>query len=416
MEENRKHLDELEAIFQKWLHIEDRTFLNTLCAMKVSHKIPGDPLWLMAIGASSSGKSEYLRAFTQENEIVIDDLTTKTFVSGTHEKLAEVDHLAARLANNLWYIYDLSIMMSKRSDDRSQILSDMRMIYDGKIIKEFGTRKRVEIPTPHNTLICGTTPVVDNTILEDQLLGTRFLMYRLPLMNRSMTMQKIDDNENDMVIMRDELNFAIKIWEQKVEVRPVELSHVDNNNLQLMCNITTLLRTAGSFDRRGELNNIIYPEETPRFYKQIKKLYKSYRIIGLTEDESIRCIRKVCVNNINPIRIRLLEWMKNNDKMDEIGRSRTFTTTEIHSGTGLGKKTIKSHLYVLNHLGLVSFRVSEEGLYSKEKDNWRLLDSNLNLLLDKKKIRIGCNLSKLKYIKTQPVSGDGSSPKDGWVG
>jgi hypothetical protein len=380
---NRERLNRLLSLFKEWLHIEDETLLYTLVATKISHHIPGDPIWLMIIGPSSGGKSEYLRAVTQGKEKSIDDLTAHTFVSGYKpprgDKDEEIPHFAQTLANNIWYIYDLSILMSKNSDERSQILSDMRMIYDGKITKKYGNKVTAYAECPNNTLICGTTPVIDNTILEDQLLGTRFVTYRIIPNNRKAMMDAIDSIQDRMPLMREHLKLAVKEFEELLDYTPPILTQVENQNLQLLSNMTTLLRTAVAFDRQGEPSNIAYPEEPGRLYKQIKKLYTSYLVAGLTQDEAMRCIRKVCVDNINPIRIKLLISMR---LLQGPAYGEYVTTTQLHIHTGLGKKTVKSHMHAMNMLGMVSFSV-EEDIYGRiTKDKWRLLDSNLNLVLD----------------------------------
>jgi len=42
--------------------VEDTSFIEVVTAAVVSNKIPGDPLWMMVVGASSSGKSEIINA------------------------------------------------------------------------------------------------------------------------------------------------------------------------------------------------------------------------------------------------------------------------------------------------------------------------------------------------------------------
>ena len=376
----------LKEAFNEWLHIEDDSLLYTIAATKLSHKLDGDPIWLMIIGASSGGKSEYLRAFTQENEIKIDDLTQNTFVSGYKSKDTEhIPHFAESLSNRIWYIYDLSILMSKNSEERSRILSDMRMIYDGHILKKFGNKITADVQIPNNTHICGTTPVIDNTMLEDQMLGTRFITYRIPKSNRHAMMDIIDRNHDRVDLMRESLKLAVKEYESTIDMVEYELDGLDNQNLQLLSNMTTLLRTAVSYDKQGEPSNLAYPEEPGRLYKQMKKLYTAYRMIGLTEDEALRCIRKICVDNINPIRITLLKHMMNNTLKDEYAGKTSFSTTKLHSCTGIGKKAVKMHMGALRMLGLVDYSVEEDQYGRVTRDNWRLLDSNLILLVGRGK-------------------------------
>jgi hypothetical protein len=397
--QNRIALDKLENEFKQWLHIEDSHYLHTLLAVKISHKIDGDPIWLMIIGPSSDGKSEYLRAITQEEEIVVDDVTEKTFVSGMKESLRTQDHLAKRLKGKQWYMYDLSIMLSKRAEERSSILSDMRMIYDGRIVKEFGNGDRIDIDTSGNTLICASTPEIDSTMLEDQLLGTRFITYRINTKNRFAVMDVIDRNEDKTDFMREKLKFSVREFEHSFKLDTYTMTDLENQNLQLTANTTTLLRASVGLDKTGEPRNLVYPEGPGRLYKQIKKLYKCYRIIGLSEDESLRCIRKVCRDNINPVRIKLLEYLNNNKNRNNYVDG-SITTSKIHVHTGLGKKTIKSHLHCMNMMGLVGFTIKEENY--REVDYWDLRDSNLNLILEMPSV-CRCGVTLWKYANSKKV-------------
>jgi hypothetical protein len=393
--ENQEALERIEKEFNEWLHIEDPYFLKTLLAIKVSHKLPGDPIWLMLIGPSSDGKSEYLRALTQEDEVVVDDLTPKTFVSGMSPKLRTGPQFAERLTNKIWYIYDMSIMLSKRHEDRSTILSDMRMIYDGKIVKGFGNSEPIEIEVGKNTLIAGSTPEIDATMLEDALLGTRFITYRIQTKNRFAVMTSIDVNEDRIDIMREKLNLAVKEFESSIKYDYIELNELENQNIQLLTNATTLLRATVSLDKSGEPRNIIYPEGPGRVYKQLKKLYKCYKILGLEEEEILKCIRKICQDNINPVRLKLLNYLSN-------GVSEEVTTSNIHTHTGLGKKTIKSHMHAMNMMGLIDFRISEEGY--QEVSYWSMRDSNLNILFDKPIIYPTGQWLR-KYTRTENIIG-----------
>jgi hypothetical protein len=230
-------------------------------------------------------------------------------------------------------------------------------------------------------------------MLEDALLGTRFITYRIQTKNRFAVMNAIDTNEDQTDFMREKLNFAVKEFMQTMTIKPYTLTELENQNIQVLANTTTLLRATVSLDKSGEPRNIIYPEGPGRVYRQLKKLYKSYRILGLDEEESLQCIRKICRDNINPVRLRLLEFLKHNGKKDDWGNYEPRNTSQIHVGTGLGKKTIKSHLHALNMMGIVDFKIINDGY--RDIDWWFLEDSNLSLILDgKKKFNVGHTLRK----------------------
>lgn len=401
---NRKRLDKLKLDIKEWLHIEDDSLIETIAAVKFTHRIPGPPVWIMIIGPSSGGKSELLKAFTQPGEHHLDDLTENTFVSGyVSKQTKDIPHFAQTIANKIWYIYDLSILMSKNSEERSQILSDMRMVYDGQIIKKYGNKTSASADCPNNTLICGTTPVIDNTILEDQQLGTRFLQYRIKASNRHAIMDTIDRNHDRIATMGPSLKVAVQEFEESIKSQDFTTSEVDNQNLQLMCNMTTLLRTSVAMDRMGEPSNLAYPEEPGRFYKQIKKMYMAYRMLGLSEEEAITNIRRLCQDNVNPIRCRIIRHLYERSGAAEHPEDKEFSTSKIHVATGIGKKTIKTNLHTLHLMGVVSYGLDEDQYGRVIRENWRLLDMNLQLLFGGVcKDRIGRSLWPL-FLKLRRI-------------
>jgi hypothetical protein len=354
----------------------------------------------MIIGASSGGKSEYLRAFYKIGEHRIDDLTEHSLVSGYKIGAAKDEpQFAELLQNNIWYIQDLSIIISKRAEVRSEVFSQLRMVYDGELKRRVGTKETISCNTENNTLICASTPVIDNTIVEDALLGTRFVQYRLPKNNRMLQMEIIDRNKENVVAMRGSLNVGVSDWETNIEVKPYEITPHELQILQRLCDMTTLLRTSVQCDRTGEPMNVASVEEPGRFYRQVVKMYESYRIIGLNEEESIRAIRKLCQDNINPIRMRIIKALMIYRKKDDYGHSGGLTTSRISQMTGMGKKTVKREMHSLNLIGLADYKVIEHD-YGRTTDQWHLLESNLHLLTAEGfKHSCGKSLARIHYAR-----------------
>ena len=380
MEANRRILDELVERFQYWLHIEDPYVIYTIAAVKASNKMSGDPVWLMLIGPSSDGKSEILRAFTQPEDFSVDDITPKTFVSGFIQPkkdkqgnpIEQKPHFAEKIAGKVLFVYDLSILMSKHYEDRSTILSDMRMIYDGCLKKEYGNRVEVEVNTEGTTLICGSTPLIDKTILEDQLMGTRFITYRTHTKDRDAVMKKIMANIHDMAALRSSLQVGVMQFEQNMKLEEIGIEDSTKEKLMNLGNQTALLRTSASLDRNREPDNIIYPEGPGRILKQLINLYRGYRVIGLTDEEAIEGIRKLCRYNVIPVRVKILKYLKNHS-------NGWVTTSEVATNTKLGKGTTKGQLYSLTQLGLVDYKIIE--VFHREVDQWKLLDCDLDFFL-----------------------------------
>lgn len=378
MDTNRYLLDQLIDTFSHWLNVEDPYLIYNLCAMKVAHKICVDPVWLMIIGTSSDGKSEYMKAFTQLNELALESVTPNTFISGMMRRDGkEVPQFAEQLKEKIWYIYDFGIIMSKHSDERGRILSDLRLIYDGRISKVYGTGKHITVECPNSTLIVGSTPAIDSTILEDQILGTRWLIYRTRTPERFTTMTKIDDNEEHLEIMRKSLKSATLHYESNIDIKKIELKEIENQNLQLLANQTTILRTSVELDRNKEVRNIAYPEAPGRLYKQLKIMYRSYRIIGLTEEEALIGIRRLCQGSISPVRLKIIQWLMENQKENP------YTTSQVANGCEMGKGHTMGELSSLAALGLVWHNIYDDnptGSFQKWEHHWKILAGDYRLL------------------------------------
>lgn len=380
VDENREALNLLIKNFQYWLHIEDPQIIQFVAALKVSHKLTSpENIMALLIGASSAGKSEILRAFLQSGEIKIDDVTPKSFVSGYEDTEEKIPQLAAKLKDNIWYIPDLTCIQSRTAEDRAQILSDIRLINDGRISKAYGTKKTHDIDTSHNTLIAASTPAIDSTILQDQLLGTRWLPYRLETGNRFSIMGKIDETEQQLPVMREALHVSTGMFEHSIKLFDFQPTQTENQNLQIFTNLSTTLRTSIELDRNHEVRNLASIEGPARMYKQLKKIYSAMRILGLTEEETFNIIRKLCLDSVNPIRVKLFSWLHEHHNPKDPDQK--FTTSRIAHGCLLGKGPTKGHLGQLFALGLVDYEEVYNEVQHRIEDHWSYKAGNFDLLL-----------------------------------
>jgi ABC-type lipoprotein export system ATPase subunit len=79
-----KDINKLISEYQAIYYLEDTAIIPLLCAVVLSNRMMGDPVWLMVVGGSSSGKTELLNMITGIQKYVteISMLTSNTFLSG----------------------------------------------------------------------------------------------------------------------------------------------------------------------------------------------------------------------------------------------------------------------------------------------------------------------------------------------
>ncbi len=144
----------------------------------------GDPIWLILIGPSSSGKSQVLRPLSlTDNKFLhrVDDLTENTFLSAMAG--ADKSLLTKIGKHGMIVISDLTVLFSKSSEARSTILSQFRMIYDGEMTKHAGN-----LPEPlkwegYVGILAGSTPSIYVNFEEVADMGERFIYYRMKPFN-----------------------------------------------------------------------------------------------------------------------------------------------------------------------------------------------------------------------------------------
>lgn len=189
-----------------------------------------------------------------------------------------------------------------------------------------------------------------------------------------MVMDKIDINLKDMAAMRGSLKAKVFDYFTNVTIEDIELVEQELTNIKILTEQTRILRTSVELDKNKEIRNIAYPEGAGRLYKQLLKLYKAYRVIGLTEFEATDCIRKICIDNINPVRMKILRYMvDHNDNFS--------TTSEIARNTKLGKGSCKGHLFSMTALDIIQYDEVFDSEQKRMLDQWLLIGGDFNLLL-----------------------------------
>jgi hypothetical protein len=341
----------LREIYRRWLYIEDEDYLNVVLATCISHKMPGEPVWLDIIGPSGDLKTELLRAIVGKDTIVSQTLTSKTIISGYSPKDSERKKydLAPKLNNKIWIVFDFSEILSKKAEERGEIFSQLRLLYDGCPSKSFGTGLQSSYEGIYTTMICASTPEIDKFLTEQQKLGSRHLNYRVNTKDKERIMRQCKTNEEQVKQMRSELNEITNGYLQSLTSKEVSISATAEKLLQELTELMIILRTGVSMDRfTDEVVDIAHPEQPSRAHKMVRKLFKALLHIGdLTEEDALRAIKKVIFSTLPEKRYLILENM-----LHEPGGY--STANSISDKMGLGYRCIGRELNALRHLKVVS--------------------------------------------------------------
>lgn len=382
---------ELHQALSEVLYIEDYGMVDVVLASTVANALRlGDPVWLTIIGPSSGGKSQFIRPLAISNPQFIyriDDLTANTFLSGA---LKYDETLLGRIgAHGMLSMDDLTVLFSKNNEARAEILSQFRMIYDGRFSKATGTNKGTHVWPPegsgHIGMIAGSTPSIYKYFNEVADMGERFISYRM----KDIDVEKATDFVLESNLASSELNERVAaIFTDYFTTIMPQLSAMATNEENLLSSISlpddiqdtirsiaptvTLLRTPVMIDEwhDGVVTDIPVPELPFRVMKQLTTLAKAMLVMHQLDEPG--------ANTLPANLVGALEWTAYslaNDKRRNFMRVITrlhddgvaIDRTALAIGTGLDPMVINQNLSQLQALRVIERKADNEWRVKNEK-------------------------------------------------
>lgn len=352
-------LFDVKAVLQKWLFIQDLDIIDIVLATAIGEKIPGDPLWIYLIAPPGGCKSELLRAL-RDGEMFyhLSNLTPQTFVSGLMvgegKERRKVEDLLPQLNRKSLIIKDFTVILEKSRDERKEIISQLRDIYDGQYSKKFGSIDKKITYNSRFGLIAGVTPAIDRHWKIEQQLGERFLKVRWNE-NLDLVTRKAEQNEGKEEQMREEISKAVMDFLSRLNIHEVK---VTGNHIEYIINLAKLValgRTpvaVKNYYSDFSFENIPISERPTRLVKQLKKLLKCLCIVrGHPEPTNfdIQTIKRVALDCIPQDRLIILKAIAEGEYETLNGLS----FTSICNKTKIPKSTLHKILQQLYRLDLI---------------------------------------------------------------
>jgi hypothetical protein len=309
-------LAKVKEVFNKWLYFENDEFIDE-AATYVANKIKSDPLWVMFVGTPSNAKTEGLRAFDgHKDAFFLSTLTPSTLISGMDRKGKPDPSLIYKIDGKLLVFKDFTSILSLRSDNKMEIIGQLREIHDGQYKKSFGTGESKEWHGQIG-LIGACTPVYDAHHAVIGELGERFLLYRIRDNNATKMAkqaQKIIGKEDKM---RKEIRDSIhKFINQFKDLGGVDIKQTPKNVNDMIINLACLVAYARcSVKRERYSRRLTYhplPEGTPRLTKQLTQMGIALAIVGeenVIDGEIYQTIKKIGQDLITTQRLRILKCL-----------------------------------------------------------------------------------------------------------
>ena len=317
-----EHLAKLEGVFSKHYQIDSHVPLRVTLATVVANRGNGVPVWLLLVAPSSSLKTEYIQSLSGLDYIyTVSTLTSKTLASG--DKEAKKPSLLERLEDRtILTMKDFGSVLSMRRDERAEVLAALREVYDGSYAKEFGTGKRVAWEGKLG-LIAGCTNIIERHHTVMQVLGERFVMYRLDSQDREFVTKKALQNDGRDEDIRKEIREAVSNFMKTVSQIPTwSLDEMYTDKLAALADFTARARTGvlrNAYTREVE----VMPDwEGPaRLAKQLSRL--SYGLSCLSNEscltqDNYKIIFSVAENSLPKLRRDVLCYLADSGRIAKV--------------------------------------------------------------------------------------------------
>jgi hypothetical protein len=283
--------------------------LATLATAVAKVRDDMDPLWLMLVATSSSGKTEAIRlvqpsANGRLSDVSLPGLLANRGSGGILTRLGQG-------TNSLITISDFSTLLGDTKTSggiKTDVYNALRDIYDGEFSRDIN-------PTPVSwhgrlSIVAACTPAIDRFSAHADALGTRWLYYRLP--ERDVEMR---GRMAQMATRREHLRER-RMGAQAIATEIVEQARQQILGLELPDSLdevimdTAVLAAAGrtpvSRDWRREVDDVVNVEEPGRLVGQLRLLALGLLALGVREDVARRVTRHTALSSMPQARARVL--------------------------------------------------------------------------------------------------------------
>lgn len=368
-------LEKYKKVAHKHLIIENDEYIDVIFGVVFANRLDSKPVWLHIVGVPGSGKTEILQSLSGTDEIYqLSSLTSNTLISGMVTKAQEKDpSLIPKLDGKVLVIKDFTVILTSRSETRSEIVGQLRDAYDGTCRKTFGTGKDKFYRAKFGVLTAVTNEI-DDHLQALSALGERFLLYRLPRLTESESRARADKASRGRSTRQqeEELNqAALLVLMGKGYV--AKLPDERRKEIEDVCVLVAAARTEIKRERQSRSpQRVPQPEVPTRLMKQLCDLavgiatVRQRRTVGKRE---VDLVSRVGLDSIPIDRLDVLRVLASAHPND-------MTTKSIASVLRMKDSWPRTRLDDLCMLGIVETKSPAFGAPAK----WKLTTKHAELL------------------------------------
>lgn len=372
--------EDVEKVFKKWLYLENTDAIKVSCAIILSTKMKGDPLWMMLVAPPGGSKTEIISSFNMcSNVYLTSSLTPHAMVSGANDRDGTDPSLLPKLNDKCLNIKDFTVILGKKEADKEEIFSIFRDAYDGSTSKDFGNGIKRHYNC-HFSILAGVTPVIYNLGMQHAGLGERFLKFyigdsihhpsEVEMMRKAIhnVSHEFTMREEIAIVVRDFMHYKLNQFEQEGFEYPNIPIEFENKLLYAVQYAATM---RGTVTRDLRNNDIVtskpFREVGTRLSKTLAKFAMNLAFtLGKKEigEEEYRIVKKMILDTIDQRAEEIVRKIYNRTPH----KDDTIATRDVARLTRYNSSTIGRILNDLNLLRIV------ERTGKNNKFEWRVSD------------------------------------------
>lgn len=331
----------------EWFHEPDLECVEVALSVAMAHYFKNDkPIWLMILGPPGSGKTSIPLTCLEALPFSYsqDDLSSSTFLSGL--ALGEKNQFSLlhnigtpQDRSGILLFPDFTTFMTKRAEEREQVMGQLRRVYDGEFDRTIGNGRlswKGKV-----TIVAAATPQVEAHWSSQRNLGERFMQVRWPRGDGLEQAKKAIKQVEHEVFIREELRRLTHdfIFPDNTAPQPLPMpeSYEEFGCLHL-AEMVARLRVHVPRERDGRRDIVDVPPEAESPTRIIKAMGQLARARATAfhrprvELQDFKVSRRIALDSIPPLRKLVFDLVL---ERGETGRTDLYNTLKAPRTTVL---------------------------------------------------------------------------------
>lgn len=295
-----------------WFYEPDLEALRIIYSAVASHYLLStEPIWPIVSAPPSSGKTSIAVAplLALDNAHLIGAITPKTLLSGKRGTKSSLLH---RIGSGFMIMKDFGTFLSMRENDRNEILSQMREVYDGEFGRQGGDGD-VKPWKGKITVIAAATQAIDRAWTFRHDLGERFTDIRWrSSYNREAGRFACRQIDNERAVKDETRRLVRALFDARRTTMPPKLTDAQSDHIVDMATIVARLRASVIRDSMGkrDIIDVGAPEGITRLHKTFSTLVRFHAsMFGNAievQDSDMAILKRVVIDAIRPSRLAFI--------------------------------------------------------------------------------------------------------------